>query len=74
MNGTIAEMFESYLKSAYPSDWYRLPDSQLREVRRAFYAGVRGGTTAVYDSDGQPPHGYEEELETFKNSVLNDKA
>ena len=38
---TVNEMFESYLKSAYPDTV--LHPVQLQELRRAFYAGVWGG-------------------------------
>jgi glycerate kinase len=38
---TVVEMFDSYLKTAYPRQ--KIEGTQLQEVRRSFYAGVAGG-------------------------------
>ncbi len=39
---TIRETFASYIAKAYPGETFANRQDQLREIRRAFYAGVQG--------------------------------
>ena len=65
MTETVSEMFVTYLRAAYGGQV--LTGDQVREVRRAFYAGAHAMYRGLEYDDSGP---IADELERFKRDVL----